>query len=98
MAACRMTVAASHQGQLQARRRRQHDHRAHDRLVLPGLLVVAPVTSRFAFARARLAQGGWEPAYKLSSGRLWWRCLRLAAERGELHPCAERLAKHLSWQ
>lgn len=60
-------------------------------------LVVAPVTTRFAFAKARLEQGAWEPAYKLSSGHHWWRCLRFASSRGELHPCAERLGKHLSW-
>ncbi len=65
--------------------------------MLPALLVVAPPTPRFAFARDRLARDEWRPAYKLSSGRLWWRCLRLAAERGQLHPCAQRLAKHLSW-
>src|SRR5512135_3938426 len=94
--ACRIEVAAPHRGRSQARRRR-HDHRATDPLVLPVLRVVAPVTVRFTFARARLAQDAWEPAYKLSSGRSWWRCLRLAAERGQLHPCAQRLAKHLSW-
>ncbi len=66
--------------------------------MLPGLLVVAPVTTRFTFARSRLARGAWESAYKLSSGHLWWRCVQLAAKRGQLHPCAQRLAKHLSWQ
>src|SRR5512135_3681869 len=71
--------------------------RIGDGLVLPALLVTAPVTVRFAFARARLADDGREPAYQLSSGRLWWRCLSLTASRGALHPCAERLAKHLSW-
>lgn len=65
--------------------------------MLPPLLVVAPVTVRFAFARSRLTQDTWEPAYKLSSGRSWWRYVRLAAKRGQLHPCAQRLAKHLSW-
>ncbi len=94
-AACRTEAAASHRGQSGARRRR-HDHCTTDPLVLPALLV-APVTVRFTFARARLAQDAWEPAYKLSSGYQWWRCLRLAAERGELHPCGQRLAKHLSW-
>ncbi len=64
----------------------------------PVLLAVAPPTTRFAFAKARLDQEAREPAYKLSSSRQWWRCLRLSCSRGELHPCAERLGKHLSWQ
>ncbi len=96
-AACRTSAAASHRGRSGARRRRRHDHRAHDPLVLPALLLVAPVTVRFAFARSRLAQDRWEPAYKLSSGLQWWRCLRFASSQGDLHPCAERLGKHLSW-
>src|SRR5512143_950686 len=98
VAACRTEAAASHQGRLRSRRRRRHDRRAHDGLVLPSLLVVAPVTVRFAVTRAQLARDEWEPAYRLSSGRSWWRCLRFSCSRGELHPCAERLAKHLSWQ
>jgi hypothetical protein len=97
-AACRTETVAAHRGRSGARRKRRHDHRTTDPLALPGLLVVAPVTSRFAFARARLAQDGWRPAYKLSSGRSWWRCLRVSSSWGKLHPCAERLAKHLSWQ
>ncbi len=95
--ACRTEVAAPEPHRSGARRRRRHDHNTTDPLVPPVLLVVAPATTRFAFARSRLAQDGWEPAYKLSSGRSWWRCLRLAAKRGQLHPCAQRLAKHLSW-
>src|SRR5512142_1953392 len=97
VAACRTEAAPLHQGRSGSRRRRRHAHHTTDPLVLPALLVVAPVTVRFAFSRARLAQGTWEPAYKLSSGRSWWRCLRFSCSRGELHPCAERLAKHLSW-
>jgi hypothetical protein len=92
-AACRTEAAASHRGQSGARRRRD-DRRVTDP---SALRVVAPVTIRFAFARGRLARDEWEPAYRLSCGRLWWRCLRLAAKRGQLHPCAQRLAKHLSW-
>ncbi len=65
--------------------------------MLPALLLAVPVTTRFAFARDRLARDAWEPACKLSSGRQWWRWVRLAAEQEELHPCAERLGKHLSW-
>src|SRR5512135_1193645 len=95
-AACRTEVVSPHRGRSGARRQR-HGHRATDPLVLPVLLVVAPVTVRFAFARTRLAQDAWEPAYKLSSGRSWWRCLRISSSRGELHACAERLGKHLSW-
>ncbi len=95
-AACRTEATSSHRGRTGARRQR-HTHRTTDPLVLPALLVVAPVTVRFAFARARLAHDGWEPAYKLSSGRQWWRRLRISCSRGELHPCAQRLAKHLSW-
>src|SRR5512135_158866 len=96
-AACRTEAAASHRGRPRIRRRR-HERLVTDSLVLPGLLVVAPVTVRFAFARSRLAQDAWEAAYRLASGRLWWRCLRFASSRGELHPCRQRLAQHLSWQ
>ncbi len=99
VSACCTNKTAAAPGSSRSRsRRRCHDHRTTDPLVLPPLLAVASVTTRFAFARARLDQGAWEPAYKLSSGRSWWRCLRLAAKGGQLHPCAERLAKHLSWQ
>src|SRR5512143_1372091 len=95
-AACRGGTASPHRGRFRTRRR--HAHRTSDSLVLPALLAVAPSTVRFAFARDRLAQDTWVPAFKLSCGRSWWRCLRFSCSRGELHPCAERLAKHLSWQ
>jgi len=71
---------------------------AAGRLVVPAGLRLAPATVRWACARAGYARGE-PPARSLRAPArdLWFRVVSLEASRDGVHPCALRMARHLSW-